>query len=124
MDKTSALEAFSALSQPTRLEVFRLLIRCEPLGLPAGEIAARLGTPQNTLSSHLAILTRAGLASCERRSRTIVYRVQLDAVRALVGFLTDACCDGRPELCLRPDACGCSGATNKRVADRAAGELT
>ncbi|MGA2495374.1 MAG: metalloregulator ArsR/SmtB family transcription factor [Roseiarcus sp.] len=120
----SALEAFSALSQSTRLEVFRLLIRCEPLGLPAGEIAARLGVPQNTLSTHLAVLTRAGLTSSERRGRSIVYRVQLDAVRALVGFLTDACCDGRPELCLRPDACGCSGASNEEGASSAVGEDT
>lgn len=119
-----ALEAFSALSQSTRLEVFRLLIRCEPHGLPAGEIAARLGAPQNTLSTHLAILTRAGLTSSERRSRSIIYRVQLDAVRGLVGFLTDACCEGRPELCLRPDACGCSAASHEKGAGRAGGEET
>lgn len=124
MDKLEVLEAFSALAQATRLDAFRLLIRHEPFGLPAGEIAARLGAPQNTVSTHLAILTRAGLTSAERRSRSIIYRVQVDAVRALVGFLTDECCDGRPELCLRPDACVCSTPQNGEGASVAVGDKT
>lgn len=99
MKSDSAIDALSALAQNTRLETFRLLISQEPHGLPAGEIARRLGVPQNTLSAHLAILTRAGLVSVERQSRSMIYRAQLASVRQLVMFLLKDCCNGRPELC-------------------------
>ena len=99
MDTDHALIVFSALSQPTRLEVFRLLIENEPAGLPAGEVARRMAVPHNTMSTHLAILTRAGLITAERQSRSIVYRARLDAVRELAGYLVQDCCGGRPEIC-------------------------
>ncbi len=99
MDSDQAILAFSALAQPTRLEVFRLLMEHEPDGLPAGEVARRMGVPHNTMSTHLAILTRTGLIDAERQSRSIVYRAQLEAVRGLAGFLVKDCCGGRPELC-------------------------
>lgn len=94
-----ALSAFAALSQSTRLDVFRLLVAHEPEGMPAGEVARRLDVPHNTLSTHLGILTRAGLISAERQSRLIIYRAQLDAVRALASFILKDCCDGNPEIC-------------------------
>jgi ArsR family transcriptional regulator len=81
------------------MEAFRLLVRHEPLGLPAGEIADRLAVPANTLSSHLGVLTRAGLIKPERRSRSIVYRADLDRLRDLVLFLLKDCCGGRADLC-------------------------
>ena len=99
MESESTILALRALAQPTRLNVFRLLVRHEPDGLPAGEIARQLDVPQNTMSTHLAILTRAKLASSERQSRTIVYRADLDTLRALTLFLVKDCCAGRPELC-------------------------
>ena len=99
MDGNHAILAFSALAQPTRLEVFRLLMKHEPDGLPAGEIARCVGVPHNTMSTHLAILTRAGLIEAARQSRSIVYRAQIEAVRGLAGFLVKDCCGGRPELC-------------------------
>lgn len=99
MKHESAINAFSALAQPTRLEAFRLLVGQEPDGLPAGEIARRLDVPHNTLSTHLAILARAGLISAERHSRSMIYRVELEAVRKLVLFLLKDCCNGQPELC-------------------------
>lgn len=99
MDISDAILAFSALAQVTRLEVFRLLMEQEPDGLPAGEIARRMGVRHNTMSTHLAILTRAGLIDADRQSRSIVYRARLDAVRSLAGFLVKDCCGGRPELC-------------------------
>src|SRR5260221_470451 len=82
---------------PTPLEVFRLLIENEPEGLAAGEVARRMAVPHNTMSTHLAILTRAGLITAERQSRSIVYRARLDAVRELAGYLVQDCCGGRPE---------------------------
>ena len=99
MKSDSAIDALSALAQNTRLETFRLLVSQEPDGLPAGEIARRLGVPQNTMSAHLAILTRAGLVSVERHSRSMIYRAQLPSVRELVMFLLKDCCNGQPELC-------------------------
>jgi ArsR family transcriptional regulator, arsenate/arsenite/antimonite-responsive transcriptional repressor len=99
MDADQAIVAFSALAQPTRLEVFRLLMEYEPNGLAAGEIARRIAVPHNTMSTHLAILSRAGLIEAERQSRSLVYRARLEAVRALAGFLVKDCCGGRPEIC-------------------------
>lgn len=99
MDLESSIAALSALAQPTRLEVFRLLVRNEPEGLPAGEIAKQLDVPHNTMSTHLAILSHAGLVSSERFGRSIVYRVDLSMVRGLVVYLLNDCCGGRPELC-------------------------
>ena len=109
MEKLQALDALSALAQQTRLDVFQLLIRHEPEGLAAGDIAEKLGVPQNTLSTHLAILVRAGLATSERRSRQIIYRALVPTVRGLVHYLVDDCCAGHPEQCasLR-GASGCS----------------
>jgi ArsR family transcriptional regulator len=99
MDVNTSVAALSALAQPTRLEVFRLLVRHEPDGLPAGEIAKQLNVPHNTMSTHLMILSRAGLISSERLGRSIVYRVDLTMVRGFFVYLLKDCCDGRPELC-------------------------
>jgi DNA-binding transcriptional ArsR family regulator len=99
MESNSAIDVFAALAQPTRLEAFRLIIRHEPGGLPAGEIARLLEVPQNTMSTHLAILARAGLISAERQSRSIIYRSEIDRIREIASFLVNDCCGGRPELC-------------------------
>jgi DNA-binding transcriptional ArsR family regulator len=99
MEKEQAILAFAALAQSTRLDVFRLLIEHEPHGLPAGDIARHMAVPHNTMSTHLAVLTRAGLIEAERQSRSIVYRARLDAVRAVAGYLLKDCCGGRPEIC-------------------------
>jgi ArsR family transcriptional regulator len=99
MDSISALDVFAALSQSTRLDAFRLIMRHGPDGLPAGEVARQLDVPQNTMSTHLAILSRAGLISSERRSRSIIYRAEIDRVREIASFLVNDCCGGRPELC-------------------------
>lgn len=99
MEASDAIEVFSALAQPTRLEAFRLILRHEPDGLPAGEVARLLDVPQNTMSTHLAVLARSGLISAERRSRSIIYRTEIDRVRQIASFLVNDCCGGRPELC-------------------------
>ena len=99
MDKEPVILSLAALAQSTRLDVFRLLVQHEPAGLPAGEIARHLAVPHNTMSSHLAILTRAGLVRSERHSRSIIYRASLDAVQGVVTFLLNDCCGGRPEVC-------------------------
>lgn len=99
MDIDSALAGLGALSQRTRLETYRLLVKHQPGGLPAGEIARLMDVPQNTMSTHLATLARAGLVVSERRSRSIIYRADLGRLRALTLFLVKDCCGGEAELC-------------------------
>jgi DNA-binding transcriptional ArsR family regulator len=99
MDNSAALSALGALAQPTRLEVFRLLMQHEPDGLLAGDIAKRLDVPHNTMSTHLAILSRAGLITAQKQSRTVTYRAELPVVRDLIVYLLRDCCGGKPELC-------------------------
>lgn len=99
MESTAAVLALAALAQSTRLETFRLLVRHEPNGLAAGEIANALGIPNNTLSAHLGIMSRSGLLTSERHSRSIVYRADLGRLREMVVFLLKDCCEGRNDLC-------------------------
>lgn len=79
----------SALAQPTRLRSFRLLVERGTVGLASGAIASAVGAPQNTMSSHLAILTNAGLVHREQEGRVVRYRAVLDEVAELGTFLTN-----------------------------------
>lgn len=99
MESESAIPALAALAQSTRLDAFRLLVRHEPHGLPAGEVSDQLAIPANTMSAHLGVLARAGLITSQRRSRSIIYRADLDRLRELILFLLKDCCEGRAELC-------------------------
>jgi ArsR family transcriptional regulator, arsenate/arsenite/antimonite-responsive transcriptional repressor len=99
MESEVAILALAALAQPTRLDVFKLLVKHEPAGLAAGDIARALAVPQNTMSAHLAILARAGLVASERKSRSIIYRANLVRFQALTSFMVEDCCGGRAELC-------------------------
>jgi DNA-binding transcriptional ArsR family regulator len=99
MESEDAILALAALAQPTRLDVFKLLVKQEPDGLAAGEIARALVVPQNTMSSHLSVLSRAGLVSAQRFGRSIVYRADLAHFQEVVLFMLRDCCDGRPEIC-------------------------
>jgi ArsR family transcriptional regulator len=93
MEAETVVEALGALAQPSRLELFRLLVRRGPAGLPAGEIAQRLGIPATTLSFHLSQLTRAGLLTARRDGRSIVYAADYGRMRALMAYLTENCCE-------------------------------
>jgi DNA-binding transcriptional ArsR family regulator len=99
METTEAIAALSALAQSTRLETFRVLVRREPDGVPAGELARLMAVPQNTMSVHLAILARVGLVMGERQSRSIIYRADLLRFREVALFLLKDCCGGRPDIC-------------------------
>ncbi len=110
MDKTKTLDALGALSQETRLDVFRLLVQVGPAGLPAGEIGERLGVRQNTMSANLSVLTHAGLLRTQREGRSIRYFADMDGLKGLLGFLMENCCGGAPELCqpvIAKLTCGC-----------------
>jgi ArsR family transcriptional regulator len=115
METKQALEAFQALSQDTRLGALRLLVQAGPNGLAAGAIAERLAVQPSTLSTHLAILERAGLVASRRESRSIIYAAQYEGLRQLIAFMMEDCCQGRAEICgglvpkdqtaCAPDAC-------------------
>lgn len=92
----AAVEALRALAHETRLEVFRLLVRSGPDGMPAGAVAEALGVAAPTLSFHLKELRRAGLVAGERRGRSHIYRPDYGAMDGLVSYLTEHCCEGVP----------------------------
>lgn len=94
-----ATDALAALAQESRLEAFRLLVRAGADGLPAGDIARTLAIPHNTLSTHLAHLTRAGLLQSRREGRSVIYSVDFEGTCGLLGFLIEDCCQGTPEAC-------------------------
>jgi DNA-binding transcriptional ArsR family regulator len=99
MEFSRAVAALSALAQENRLKVFRLLMRRGPDGMAAGDIARALKAPPNTMSAHLAILSRAGLVSARKQGRSIIYAVDLEGTRKLLAYLVEDCCGGKPEIC-------------------------
>lgn len=110
MESNEVTSAFSALSQKTRLDVFRLLITAGANGLLAGELGGQLNVKQNTMSANLTVLLNAGLVCNERQGRTIRYFAEFDALQGLLAFLMHDCCGGRPELCqpiIDEIACAC-----------------
>ena len=99
MNQNTAIDAFAALAQPSRMAIFRLLVRVGPKGVQVGEISRRLDIVPSTLSGHLSILKRAGLLTATRKQREIHYSANLSVVNDLVGFLLSDCCDGKLENC-------------------------
>jgi DNA-binding transcriptional ArsR family regulator len=99
MEIKTALEAFDALSQETRLAVVRLLVRAGPGGMSAGRVAEALDCRQNTMSSHLKVLAAAGLVDNRRDGRSIVYSANFGTIRDLVLFLMEDCCAGNAVVC-------------------------
>lgn len=99
MKKHAAVTVLAALAQDNRLDVFRLLVEAGPEGMPAGHIAVSLRLPPSALSFHLDRLREAGLVTVERVGRSMIYAARFEALNSLVAYLTDHCCQGRPELC-------------------------
>src|SRR5438045_3006669 len=98
MEKSHAVAALAALAQDHRLETYRRLVQAGPDGMYAGEVAAAIGLPPNTLSFHFDRLRQAGLVTVRRNGRSMIYAARYDTMNALIGFLTENCCGG--------DACG------------------
>jgi len=104
MESNTAVEALAALAQASRLQVYRLLVRAGPGGLPASEVAERLRIPANTLSFHFKTLSHAHLVHARQSGRFIYYSANYERMNALLGFLTENCCGGR----------SCAAATPRR----------
>jgi len=111
MDTIKATRALGALSQESMLEAFRLLVRNETQGMPAGGIARALDIPHNTMSSHLSILANAGLVNLRRDGRSIIYSIDFDGTRAAAVL---------PDGKLLPEA---AGSLHARARQRIAGML-
>jgi DNA-binding transcriptional ArsR family regulator len=99
MESKTAIEAFSALAQPTRLATLKLLVRAGPDGIAAGDIARAVDAPASTMSAHLTVLARAGLVTSRRESRLIYYTADMPRLSALISYLIEDCCEGHPEIC-------------------------
>jgi ArsR family transcriptional regulator len=99
LDDKKAVALLTALAQEHRLKIFRLLVWRGPSGLPAGEIASEVGISPTSTSFHLKELERTGLLRSTREGRFIRYAVSIEAMRQLLGFLTEDCCQGHPEIC-------------------------
>ncbi len=92
MEINQISQSFLSLAQETRLQGFKILSEYGRDGLPAGEISRRLGIPHNTLSFHLNNLKSAGLVTCRREGRSMIYAADTEAIESLIGFLQDNCC--------------------------------
>lgn len=88
--------ALAALGNEHRLAIYRMLVQAGPDGMAAGEIAEAMKVAPSSLSFHLAHLNRAGLIEQRRESRSLIYSADFARMNALVGFLTENCCGGRP----------------------------
>src|SRR4029078_10809326 len=117
MKKPQALAGLAALSQENRLDTFRLLVQGGPDGMPAGEVAAALGLPPNTLTVHFDRLREAGLVTVRRDGRSMIYAARYDAMNALLAYLTENGCRGAAAKCA-PTSCE-PAAAKKRVKERA-----
>ena len=102
MEKSEAVTVLGALAQDTRLDMYRLLVQAGPEGMPAGHIGERLGLPSATLAFHLKELKNAGLATCTRNGRSLIYAAAYPTMNALLEYLTENCCQGNPAACGLP----------------------
>ena len=106
MDEEIVVKSLAALAQPVRLQVFRALVVAGQNGMVPGTMAEGLQIPANTLSFHLKELANAGLVTQERAGRHIVYRAAYERMTALIGYLTENCCQGA-DCAVASAACAC-----------------
>jgi DNA-binding transcriptional ArsR family regulator len=102
MEQPEAIAALAALAQDSRLDVFRLLVQAGPEGMPAGEIANSLRLAPNTLTFHFDRLRTAGLVTVRRDGRSMIYAARFETMNELLGYLTENCCKGAPDVCAPP----------------------
>ncbi|TDQ85353.1 ArsR/SmtB family transcription factor [Paraburkholderia silvatlantica] len=107
MEERDIVRALAALAHELRLRVFRMLVVAGPDGLTPGTIATQLDLPNATLSFHLKELMHAGLVTQERDGRSLIYRAAYGQMNAVLGFLTENCCQGQACLASGADSCQC-----------------
>ena len=107
MEELEAVHALSALAHAHRLQVFRALVVAGSRGLTPGVMAEGLGTQPTSLSFHLKELMNAGLVTQERQGRNLVYRAAFTRMNALLGYLTENCCQGDACMPVAASSCQC-----------------
>ena len=105
MEMTEAVTALAALAQENRLDVFHLLVEAGPDGMAAGQLAEKLDLAPNTLTFHFDRLRVAGLVTVRRDGRSMIYAARFETMNALLGYLTENCCRGAPDVCAPTAAC-------------------
>lgn len=123
MDQVKAVAALSALAHDTRLSIYRLLVKAGPTGMNAGDIGRVVRVGATALSFHFKELLHAGLVHSWREGRYVRYAVEVDAMRGLLGFLTEDCCNGRPDICSSgvaglPNLCSSVSWENKMISEK------
>uniref|UniRef100_C5CVF9 Putative transcriptional regulator, ArsR family n=1 Tax=Variovorax paradoxus (strain S110) TaxID=543728 RepID=C5CVF9_VARPS len=105
MEEQDIVRSLAALAQPVRLQVFRALVVAGPAGLTPGALVEALDVPATSLSFHLKELAHSGLVTQERSGRNLIYRAAFGQMNALIGYLTENCCQG--EACLTQACASC-----------------
>ena len=121
MKTGSAVTAFGALAQDTRLRVLRLLVQAGPDGRAAGDIAAALDVSPSNMSFHLKELEHAGLITQRREARSIIYSADYAKIGDLIRFLMQDCCNGHPEICAPVLAEPCCPPARTKAREKARG---
>ncbi len=102
MESVEAVRALSALAQPTRLSLYRLLVSCGPEGMTAGQIAETLGVSPATMSFHFRTLSHASLIESRQDGRFVYYAANFAVMNDMVAYLTENCCGGNADACKTP----------------------
>ena len=109
MEENDVVRSLAALAQPIRLRVFRSLVVAGPAGLTPSALTEALEVSATGLSFHLKELVHASLISQERQGRNLIYRASFERMNALLGYLSENCCEG--EACAvdgsKAAACNC-----------------
>lgn len=85
-------KALKELGHPTRLSIYKSVVKAGHQGIAVGGIQAQLGIPGSTLSHHLSSLASAGLISQRREGRTLFCVAEYQCLEGVISFLQDECC--------------------------------
>jgi ArsR family transcriptional regulator len=107
MEAHDAVKSLAALAQPVRLQIFRALVVAGPSGFTPGALVDAIAVPGTSLSFHLKELLHSGLITQERNGRNLIYRAAFGQVNALIGYLTENCCEGETCEVSSVAACAC-----------------
>lgn len=107
MEANDAVKSLAALAQPVRLQVFRALVVAGPEGMTPGALIGAIAVPGTSLSFHLKELLHSGMVTQERSGRHLIYRAAFGRMSALIGYLTENCCEGEPCTASTAAASGC-----------------
>jgi len=92
MKLDDAAARLEALGNPTRLKIYRALVRAGEEGMPVGRLQERLDVAASTLSHHLKAMIGVGLVTQTREGTTLICRTNYALMRGLLEYLVEECC--------------------------------